>query len=71
MANILKVVPFNGFCGMTLLASEIRDVSGVKKRKELNKEKKQRERKNRYKIGVDSGNNRNANSDISSIMNVK
>lgn len=71
MANILKVVPFNGFWGMTLLASEIRDASGVKKRKEMNKEKKQRERKNRYKIGADSGNNRNANSDISSIMNVK
>lgn len=71
MANIMKVVPFNGFWGMTLLASEIKDVSGVKKRKEMNKEKKQRERKNRYKIGASSGNDRNANSDISSIMNVK
>lgn len=71
MANILKVVPFNGFWGITLLASEIRDGSGVKKRKEMNKEKKQRERKRVYKIGAAAGNTHSANSDISSIMNVK
>lgn len=63
IAGVMKTLPFNGFWGMTLLNSEINDITEARPRKEL---KKQSDRaKGR------SNDNISTNNPLSAIMNVK
>lgn len=79
VASVMKVLPFNGFWGMTLAASEIQDLTGTKTRKEMNDDKRRMEKResgrrtnNRPKDDAASNNNgSNGSSALSNLMNVK
>lgn len=64
IAGVMKTMPFNGFWGMTLLNSEINDITEAKSRKEL---RKQNDKTNtrRSSSGTDSSN------PLANLMNVK
>ena len=60
----MKTLPFNGFWGMTLLNSEINDITEAKSRKEL---KKQKDKTNTRQ----SSSNTDSNNPLANLMNVK
>ena len=64
IAGVMKTLPFNGFWGMTLLNSEINDITEAKSRKEL---KKQKDKTNTRQ----SSSNTDSNNPLANLMNVK
>lgn len=65
VANVMRVLPFNGFAGLTLAASETSDLLGAKPKKQVKAEKRKEQKKQKQQPQQSSS------SGLSGIMNVK